>query len=578
MKKLTAIFAAFAAIVFVASCTIDEVSSLSQETAQEEIGIRTMGQNGLTKSAINGTAFPAGYDMLVSAYRNVGSHAGGDAAANYFEGIQFAKDATSGSWKSIKGAKYWPLDGTLDFLAVASAGYNTSANGIAPTCVWGESSNVAKKVVLTVPDNSVKFDDLLYGASNNQSPSAAGCNMVFKHAMTSVVFTAHCNVAYDATNNVGITIDGITIDGAKYSGTLTISNEQAGGNTSGADLSAVWSGLGDQKDHISARVWNTANLGTNAGETVLSGLNLGTTSKAIADHPFGEGYVILPEQATVTYTVHNGFASDGTTKVDNQMEYQYTPAAGTWLQGNKYIYDLVFTLTEIKINPTVVDWNNQTPAVEVPIPGPDNGHAYVDLGLRSGGNKILFATMNIGASAPEEYGDYFAWGETSKRYTSISGTSIVGGTFTSSNAPFKDGSSWTKYNTTDGKTTLEAGDDVATVLWGGSWRMPDKADLEFLLNSTYCTAIWTTQSGVKGFLITGKGDYLGNSIFLPAAGYGNGGSVDGPGRYGRYWSRSRLEVDADLALYLDFRESGQGVYGDDRYYGYSVRPVLVVPE
>ena len=219
-----------------------------------------------------------------------------------------------------------------------------------------------------------------------------------------------------------------------------------------------------------------------------------------------------------------------------------------------------------------------------PAPDPANGHAYVDLGLRSGGNKILFATMNIGASSATEYGDYFAWGETSKRYTSISDGSFVGGTFESSNAPFYGGSFgiYTKYNDTDNKLTLDAADDVVSVMWGGSWRMPDKADLEFLLNSTYCTAAWTADfnsTGVGGLVVTGKGDYAGNSIFLPAAGSGtpDSDSVFKLGELGKYWSRSRDEVNA-RACYLIFDEYEPDMDHNQRYCGQSVRPVLILPE
>lgn len=140
---------------------------------------------------------------------------------------------------------------------------------------------------------------------------------------------------------------------------------------------------------------------------------------------------------------------------------------------------------------------------------------------------------------------------------------------------------YTKYNNTDNKLTLDAADDVASVMWGGSWRMPDKADLQFLPNSTYCTAAWTADynsTGVAGLVVTGKGDYAGNSIFLPAAGYGSDVSVCFAGDYGCYWSRSRFGGDADNAYSLDFNEGAQGVSAGRRYYGGSVRPVLVIPE
>lgn len=372
MKKSVFFFAAVAALVTIASCNKSNAPADDQQmpAPKTEISLRTM---SATKSAIDGTAFPVGYDMYVSAFRNLGSNPGEDAAADYFQDIRFTKDNTSGTWMSAQGAKYYPLDGTLDFLAVASAGYNTAENGIAPTRAWGASSNTAKQVVLTVPDNSVKFDDLMYAAANAQALSAAGTAMSFNHAMTSVVFTANCNVAYDAVRNAGITINSITVDQAKYSGTLTISNPAAGGGS--GDLSALWSNLGDQKTHIAARVWNNANLGTNTSETALSGLNLTATSKSIASYPFGEAYVILPPQTaprfTINYTIHNGFDADGTTPLNNTVQYQAEPT-GNWEMGKKNIYDIQFTLTEIKIVPTVIDWvDTNKPNVTIPETNPE---------------------------------------------------------------------------------------------------------------------------------------------------------------------------------------------------------------
>ena len=224
-----------------------------------------------------------------------------------------------------------------------------------------------------------------------------------------------------------------------------------------------------------------------------------------------------------------------------------------------------------------------------------NGHAFVDLGLRVGGNKILFATMNIGASAPQEYGDYFAWGETSKRYTSISGDSVVGGSFEWYNCPYHTVSTyntgWSKYiptgkesytvsGTADNKLVLDASDDVASTLWCGSWRMPDKSDLEYLISSNVIYS-WTDDyngTGVHGFIITGKGSFSSASLFLPAAGYCGFTHLYDAGGYGYYWSRSVDSDNPSDAWYLYFGDVDQSVDGSYRFYGLSVRPVLVIPE
>lgn len=588
MNRLIIVTLTATALLALSACNKESDKGLSSET---EIGLRAM--SSATKSAINGTAFPDGYDMLVSAYFNTGAFAGGDTPKNYFEGIHFAKNGTA--WKSTTEPKYYPIDGTLDFLAIASAGLKDADAGVVPTAAWGagDPSNVAKQVVVTVPDNSAKFDDLLYGAANAQGISTSGTGIALQHAMTSVVFVAKCNVAYDATTNVGITLTGITIDGAKYSGTLTVENPAAGGES--GDLTAAWSSLGSQVDHVAARVWDSGNTGVKTDESAFSSLDLTNTATAIdASHPFGDAYVLLPAQAavpfTIHYTQHNGFQADGTTPLNADHQYQVTPS-GNWAMGKKNIYSLNFTLTEIQVTPEVMAWSEKN--ISQPLPDPANGHAYVDLGLRDGdGNKVLFATMNVGASAPQEYGDYFAWGETSKRYTSISGSSVVGGSFEWANCPYHTGSAsntgWSKYIPTgkesygvvDNKLTLEAGDDVASVLWGGNWRMPDKSDLEYLISSNV-TYTWTNDyngTGVAGLIVTGKDAFSSASLFLPAAGYCNGADLSNAGGYGSSWSRSVVSSGSFDAWILCFEAAGQDMGNNSRYSGRSVRPVLVIPD
>ena len=313
-----------------------------------------------TKSPVDGTVFPDGYDLKVSAYRNLGAHAGdNDQAGTYFTGVTFSKSGTL--WKE---AKYWPLDGTLDFLAYATAGLKDPDKGIVPTASWGEGGNVARKVVLTIPDNSTKFDDILYGASNEQTYIANGNPLALNHAETVVCFAARANVAYDATNNKGVTIDRISVNDAWYGGKLTISNPAAGKGT--GTLSAAWSELSSQKTHVAARVYGGAACA--AQETELSAFHLTTTAATFNDKHFGDAYVILPPQQatsfTITYTLHNG--KDGNnTPLNNQMQYLYT-CSGNWEQGTKNLYTIDITLNEITITPSVVNWTPGTPvAVQI---------------------------------------------------------------------------------------------------------------------------------------------------------------------------------------------------------------------
>ena len=194
----------------------------------------------------------------------------------------------------------------------------------------------------------------------------------------------------------------------------------------------------------------------------------------------------------------------------------------------------------------------------------ENGHAYVDLGL-----SVKWATCNVGATTPEGYGDYFAWGETKRK-----------GDYDWSTYKWCNGDeySMTKYctssyyGTVDNKTTLELTDDAARVNWGGKWRMPTKAEYDELCNTSNCTWTWTTQNGVNGYKVTSKKN--GNSIFLPAVGSrGNGGILSDEGRDGYYWSSSLSTGGGDYAYRVHFYSMyvGGGTIG--RYRGQSVRAV-----
>ena len=194
-------------------------------------------------------------------------------------------------------------------------------------------------------------------------------------------------------------------------------------------------------------------------------------------------------------------------------------------------------------------------------------HDYVDLGLPSG---TLWATCNVGANSPEEYGDYYAWGETElKSDYSWSTYKYYKGTYNTMTKYCTD----SDYGTVDNKTELEPSDDAASVNWGSNWQMPNREQCDELYNSSYTTTTWTTMNGVKGLKITSKSN--GNSIFLPAAGYRYDPGLSDAGRAGYYWSRSLRTSYNDDACFLDFYSSNISTQNDDRYYGQSVRPVRV---
>ena len=191
--------------------------------------------------------------------------------------------------------------------------------------------------------------------------------------------------------------------------------------------------------------------------------------------------------------------------------------------------------------------------------GSIDGRDYVDLGLPSG---TLWATCNVGASSPEDYGDYFAWGETSAK------TMYNWSTYFDTK---DNGNTFNKYNNNDGLTILEPEDDAAYKNWGPAWRMPSKDQIDELINSNYTTTEWTTQNGVNGRLIISNSN--GNSVFLPAAGARPGSFLFDAGSGGDYWSRTLNSEYPDRAWGLYFHSSSVYTGYYYRYVGRSVRPV-----
>ena len=278
-----------------------------------------------------------------------------------------------------------------------------------------------------------------------------------------------------------------------------------------------------------------------------------------------------------SYTVSVSSNGNGVVSIEGTQESSVTVSAGasvtivaTPADGYKFIgwyigesetpvsTDATYTFT-VSANVALVA---KFEAEESADSGNLNGHDYVDLGLPSG---LKWATCNVGASSPEEYGGYYAWGETDEKDDcSWSTYRWCNGTY----------NSMTKYctsasnGTVDNKTVLEPEDDVAHVKWGGNWRMPTKAEQDELCNN--CTWTWTTLNGVNGYEVTGPN---GNSIFLPAAGYRYGTEVDGRGDYGYYWSSSLYGNGSDFAYYLGFYDSSYYWGNGSRYCGLSVRPV-----
>ncbi len=222
--------------------------------------------------------------------------------------------------------------------------------------------------------------------------------------------------------------------------------------------------------------------------------------------------------------------------------------------------------------PGTPDEEPDTPDVPSTPGGELNGHEYVDLGLPSG---TLWATCNVGASSPADYGDYFAWGETAPK------TAYDWSTYkwcNGSEYALTKYNTESKYGTVDNKTVLEAADDAATVNWGSGWRMPTYVEMGELLKCTDWT--WTTKTNSKGEAVNGydvKSAFNGNSLFLPVAGYYRDGTwLYSVGSHGCYWSSSIGSANYPKYAYtLDFvfDSENHDRCNSNRYHGQSVRPV-----
>ena len=208
------------------------------------------------------------------------------------------------------------------------------------------------------------------------------------------------------------------------------------------------------------------------------------------------------------------------------------------------------------------------------------GHEYVDLGL-----SVKWATCNVGANKPEEYGNYYAWGETAPKseyrecnsltfrktlyvpdqYDDVPTVESTGDWSMPTRAEIRELHPQKKLSDIAGYVEY----DAATANWGGRWRMPTKSEMQELIDK--CTWTRTRQNEVNGYKVTGPN---GNSIFLPAAGYRSGSLLYGAGSEGGYWGSTPYDRNDGSAYCLKFYSSGHFMGDYSRNDGRSVRPIL----
>ncbi len=335
----------------------------------------------------------------------------------------------------------------------------------------------------------------------------------------------------------------------------------------------------------------------------------GTLKKVDGTATF-DGIVSLTNQfAIFQFTVKNYDGSEAIsakplTVTIGTQEYVITPAAAT-----DVLYAALPAVSEEKVSFDATDDSDRTYTCAKLSASFEAGNyyqstlkmrEYVDLGITVDGKKIKWATCNVGAVKPEEYGDYFAWGATVPFYAEGHSQDnpcddwISGKTgYDWASYPFMQSgkSDWDcieKYTSDDYQTSaiwydgegnfigdgiavLEFEDDAASANWGGSWRMPTYEEFGALLALE--TKEWVTDyegSGVNGYEFTGNG----KTLFLPAAGGRSDNSLRFAGSYGDYWSSSLYDGGySEMAASIYFYSEAASRDYTERFKGYSVRPV-----
>lgn len=344
MKKLF-VFAASAMMVF-ASCTDNEI--VYQNETPQEISFFSVA-NKMTRAtqyAIDGTAFTH-ENMAVAAYLAAGK---GVTKGDFFDGTIFAK---VGQAANFTGSKYWPIQAsTLNFLAVApvTSGVSTVFGSLASEA--SANSNFAGKAVVTLTSNETNQYDVMYANATQQKQNAQNevltVNMEFNHALAWVNFT------FKATSP-GITINNVTVNGAKYNGTLTITNTGYDG-TSGMTLTPAWSNQSGLPLDNGVEPGKDVIIDNNQTK-VLTITSPATQSETIT---WGKGLLVVPCTATnfvINYSVTVG---------NDTHTYDYTYSTDlNWQMGKKYNYNISMGLQEIQIAPTVADWTDSNTHVTI---------------------------------------------------------------------------------------------------------------------------------------------------------------------------------------------------------------------
>ena len=518
-------------------------------------------------------------NMQVFAYYHPNANGFGVTPGNQYVGAGgsgITVTNNDGVWKEdAANTAYWPAEtAPLNFQAIAPA------SDASFTVTNSVSDNLAHMVAnVTVPTANADQKDILMANEDGVTQSTHGrsVQLDFKHVLSQVRFKVQT-----ASKQLSGDIEAISLCNIKSTG------------------SVGYHAADDVTDGVNA--WKKVVLGTTVSDDAVASYAIGMGDGSFGTAQFGagnakdvtadDGSLLMLPQSTVKWTTADGSAvtvaaadaakntyikisckiKNGNTYLvgsDESFGEVYIPFAASWTMGKKYVYTInIGTGTggfDVNGKPLIqpisysVDVDEWGDAVNGDVPQPEPAKpaesTAVDLGL-----SVKWAAGNVGATNPEDYGLYFAWGET----TGYTAEQVASGVRKFSQDVYDSGSAASI------STDLTLAQDAAHVNLGGNWRMPTNDEWQELIDN--CNVVWTDNyngTGVAGSVFTSKVN--GNSVFLPAAGCCDGSSGYDVGSGGYCWSASWYSSSS--AWGLTFYSGSQSLDYSGGCYGFSVRGV-----
>lgn len=422
---------------------------------------------------------------------------------------------------------FWPTTQKLSFYAINDPGTLSVDENKIPKYTYSDWTAEKDIVAATVK------------AGTRQTPYP----LTFKHLTSQIYVSAE---AADKTNDLTYKLVSIKLT-APSTGTYSFASETNGVGT--------W-----EIDGTKTSVYSYDN-------------NLPVSFKQDKDVSFGSTYWnILPvSEGLISFAVEYQVIQDGRIICDYTGDNKKICDVGNPRFKAGYKYSYRFTLSanidEITFTMSMSDWANGNSSTIITSPVEANGHEYVDLELPSG---VKWATMNVGAISPDQYGDYFAWSETEPRYLDKSQNNYYSMTFGGWKSEHSYG--YSAFDTPSySEATLDALHDAASQNWGGNWRTPTKE--EFIELNNNCTLEFINLNGSPCNKYTSN--INGKSIVLPQAGSIKNCATSAQGSRGHYWTSTKSTSNYNKAIFFEiFAPVVYPSFDKDISEGLPVRPVL----